>query len=87
METTSQQTHHAISINVEKKEIYDCAKSGVLALNIDNLHVCCGPGMEFRRISVIGQLVHLTQVQNKSRGRRMHIPNVRENQRRSKDIK
>ena len=70
METTSQQTHHTISINVEKKEIYDCSESGVLALIIENLHVCCGPGMEFRRISVIGQLVPLTQVQNKSRKRK-----------------
>lgn len=33
---------HTITINRERLEIYDCEEEGVLKLNMENLHRCCG---------------------------------------------
>ena len=35
-------TEHTVSINVDKKEIYDCEEKGVLPMTMQNLDRCCG---------------------------------------------
>ena len=47
---------HTIGINLEKQLIYDCQEKFVLKFTVDNLSVCCGPGMIFEKFSLVAEL-------------------------------
>ena len=47
---------HTVGINLEKKLIYDCQEKFVLKFTLENLSVCCGPGMIFDKFTRIAEL-------------------------------
>ena len=49
---------HTVTINVEKKEIYDCEEDGVMKLTRESLDRCCGKGKTFLRFENVYQLIN-----------------------------
>ena len=47
---------HTVGINLEKKLIYDCQEQFVLQLTLQNLSVCCEPGMIFDKFTRVAEL-------------------------------
>jgi len=47
---------HTIGINLEKKLIYDCQENFEMKFTLQNLSVCCRPGMIFDKFTRVAEL-------------------------------
>ena len=49
---------HAVGLNLEQREIYDCIEDRVLTLSKKNLSYCCGPNLTIKGIAILAELKH-----------------------------
>ena len=47
---------HTIGINIDQTLIFDCNETKILPFTVNDLSICCGPGVEFDRFDKVVQL-------------------------------